>query len=70
MTLTQFVIILLTLIIGFGTIYYKGYFTEWGKNTATKKDIQEITSKVEAVKIEFTKEIEYLRCKLPNLSTS
>lgn len=61
MTWIQFIIILLVLIIGFAKIYFKGYFSEWGKNAATKKDIEEITNKVEAVKITFTKEIEHLR---------
>lgn len=61
MGMTQFIIILLVLVVGFTMNFYKAYFSELGKNSATKKDIQEITNQVEAVKIGFTKEIEHLR---------
>lgn len=52
------VIIALTgLYLAFG----KSYFTEKGKNLATLEDIEEITSKVEAIKTEFIRETERLK---------
>lgn len=56
-------------IIGLYLAFGKSYFTEKGKNLATSKDIEEITSKVEAIKIEFIKETEQLKANL-NLITN
>ena len=49
--LTEIVLIILGLILIFG----KNFISEKGKNLATKKDIQEITKKIESVKLEFAR---------------
>jgi hypothetical protein len=38
------------------SIYFRGYIAEKGRNTATKEDVKEITTKVEDVKESFRKE--------------
>lgn len=54
----------LFIFIGFGSVYLfiKSYFPKYmeekGKNIATKEDIQEITTKTEAVKVAFQKEFD------------
>ncbi len=60
----QFIIILLILIATFGITFYKSYFSESAKSAVTKRDIEEITKKVESVKLDFTKEIEHLKVEL------
>ncbi len=42
------------IIIGLYFIFWKSYLTEKGKNLATKKDIEEITKKIETVKNEIS----------------
>ncbi|MBS1634602.1 MAG: hypothetical protein JST26_01680 [Bacteroidetes bacterium] len=42
-------------------IFFKSYFSEKGKNVATKEDIEEITTKVETIKSDFDRQTEYLR---------
>lgn len=49
--LTEIVLIILVLFLIFG----KSFFSEKGKNLATKKDIKEITEKIESVKLEFNR---------------
>ncbi|KAA9327232.1 hypothetical protein F0P96_18540 [Hymenobacter busanensis] len=44
--------------------FFKSYFTEKGKNVATQEDIAGITQQVEAVKNEFSKDLEQLRTDL------
>ena len=48
--------IILLIVISGVSIYFRGYIAEKGKNTATKEDIEEITAKVEEVKVSFQKE--------------
>jgi hypothetical protein len=43
---------------------FKSYFTEKGKNLATKEDVEDITKKVESIKTEFIKETEKLKHEL------
>ncbi|MEQ8244464.1 hypothetical protein [Fulvivirga sp.] len=58
------------LLIGFTILYFTtknllpSYFSEKGKNLANKKDISELTSKVEEVKIEFAERLQHLKSKL------
>ena len=52
------IVILIILIPFFIKVYLPSYFTEKGKNLATKEDIKEITDKIESVKTYYTKEIE------------
>ena len=47
--------------------YLPNYFNEKGKLLAQKEDIEEITEKIEGIKIEFTKETEYLKIELQKL---
>lgn len=54
----------LILIGGLYLAFFKSYFTEKGKNLATREDIEEITKKVEAIKVEFIKETERLKFEL------
>ena len=44
--------------------FFKSYFTEKGKNVATKEDIEEITAKVETIKTQFIRETEQLKINL------
>ena len=46
----QIILEIIILIVGFYIAFFKSYFTEKGKNLATKEDINEITSMVETVK--------------------
>lgn len=40
------------------------YFSQKGKNLATKQDVEEITKKVESVKSEFNKDLEFIKSDL------
>jgi len=51
----QIVIIVVQIVQIFVFIWLKSYFTEKGRNLATKQDIEDITEKVETVKDGFTK---------------
>jgi len=69
-------IIELTIII-FGIILFftlknllPSYFNEKGKNLATKEDIEDITKKVEKIKSEFIKDIEYIKSDLSYINQS
>jgi hypothetical protein len=44
--------------------YLPAYFSEKGKNLATKEDIKEITNIVEQVKIELSKDLEFIKWEL------
>lgn len=48
-------------IVTFGAAYLASYIREKGKNLATREDIQEITDKIESVKISYAKELEVLK---------
>ena len=48
--------IVLLIVMGGIVIYFRSYVAEKGRNTATKEDIREITTKVEEVKVSFQKE--------------
>ena len=48
-----YIIILINIALWVCVVFYKSYWIESGKNLATKKDIEEITSKVENVKSEI-----------------
>jgi len=52
------------ILIGLYLAFFKSYFSEKGKNLATKEDIGDITSKVEKIKNEFIKETERLKIDL------
>ncbi|MDX2172996.1 MAG: hypothetical protein SFY56_07750 [Bacteroidota bacterium] len=52
---------ILILIFGLYLAFFKSYFSEKGKNLATKEDIEHITKKVESIKTEFIKETEKLK---------
>jgi len=47
--------------------YLSSYITEKGKNLATKEDIQEITTKVEAVRSQFAAQLEIQKSELDRL---
>lgn len=47
--------------------YLPNYFNEKGKLLAQKEDIEEITKKIESVKVEFTRDTEYLKSGLQRL---
>lgn len=61
--ITVTVNIVLTLFTVF-KIFGKSYLAEKGKNLATKQDIEDITLKIEGVKVLYSKEIESLRASL------
>ena len=42
-------------------IFFKSYFSEKGKNLATKEDVEDITTKVEAIRSDFDRQTEYLK---------
>lgn len=44
--------------------FFKSYFSEKGKNIATKEDVQEITFLVEQAKQQFNHDLEHLRTRL------
>ncbi|MCF8257003.1 MAG: hypothetical protein K9J06_05595 [Flavobacteriales bacterium] len=54
----------LLITIGLYLAFFKSYFTEKGKNLATFEDIDEITSKVEAIKTDFIRETEKLKLEI------
>jgi hypothetical protein len=58
MELARLILDILIILLGLWALFFKAYFTEKGKNFATKEDIQEITSKIESVKLEFLKKLE------------
>jgi hypothetical protein len=45
-------------------VFFVAYFTDKGKNRATKEDIGEITAKVEAVKTQYSEDLEKVRAEL------
>lgn len=61
---TAIVSIVIAFIVFVVTQLLTGYLREKGTNYATKQDVEEITDKVESVKIEYSKEIEKLRSDL------
>lgn len=62
--ITSVIIQILILFIGMYLALFKSYFTEKGKNLATKEDVEDITKKVESIKTEFIKETEKLKHEL------
>jgi hypothetical protein len=57
-------------LIGLYLAFFKSYFTEKGKNLATKEDIGEVTRIVEETKKQFTADTEYLKNRLNLFSQS
>ncbi len=55
---------ILLILIGLYLAFFKSYFQEKGKNLATLEDIEEITSKVEAIKTDFIRETEKLKLEI------
>ncbi len=51
-------------IVTLGAAYLASYLRQKGKDLATREDIQEITDKIESVKIEYAKELEGLKSQL------
>lgn|GEM_PF-1957787 len=67
------IIELTILLVGVGLFFtiknfLPSYFNEKGKNLATKEDVEEITEKVEKIKSEFIKDIEYIKADLSYLN--
>ncbi len=58
MEITRIILDICILLLGGYYILYKSYMKEKGKNLATKEDIQEITDKMESVKIEYLRQME------------
>lgn len=60
----------LMILLGLGALallaknYLPSYAKEKGKNLATRKDIEEITDKIESVKTEYAKQLEGLKSHL------
>ena len=50
--------------------FLPSYFNEKGKNLATKEDVEEITKKVEKIKTEFVKDIEFIKADLSYINQS
>jgi hypothetical protein len=57
MELYQFIIIVILLLLNLFRNFLKNYFSEKGKNFATREDIEEITEKIESVKKEIALKI-------------
>lgn len=57
----EIILEVLLILLGLYLAFYKSYFKEKGKNLATLEDIEEITSKVEAIKTDFLRETEKLK---------
>ncbi|HZX59177.1 MAG TPA: hypothetical protein VFE54_10635, partial [Mucilaginibacter sp.] len=70
-TIIEATILLVGLII-FLTVrnFLPSYFNEKGKNLATKEDIESITEKIEKIKSEFVKDIEFLKADLSYINQS
>src|ERR1700752_1622843 len=64
MQLTSIILEIILILFGCYLAFGKSYFTEKGKNLATKEDIEDITKKVEGIKTEFIKETEKLKTDL------
>ncbi|MFA7444813.1 MAG: hypothetical protein WCY89_02620 [Flavobacteriaceae bacterium] len=57
--------LLLIVLLCYG-IFFKSYFTEKGKNLATKEDISDITTKIENIKLLNSKELEEFKVTIIN----
>ena len=67
----EITIILVSLMLGFAIKnFLPSYFNEKGKNLATKEDIEIITEKVEKIKSEFVKDLEFIKTDLHYISQS
>lgn len=66
----QTILTALAALLGLYLAFFKSYFTEKGKNLATKQDIGEITRIVEEVKRQFTSDTEFLKNRLNLFSQS
>lgn len=64
MNIAVLIFSILTFVSSLYVIFFKSYFTEKGKNLATKQDIDGITKSVESIKVEFIKETERLKHEL------
>jgi len=64
----QWILTSLTAALGIYLAFFKSYFTEKGKNLATKEDTAELTRLVESVKMNFTKDAEHLKSDLKLLT--
>lgn len=60
----EIILEILLILIGLYLAFFKSYFQEKGKNLATLEDIEEITSKVEAIKTDFIRETEKLKLEI------
>jgi hypothetical protein len=58
METTRIILDSIIIIIGILWIFLKSYYSEKGKNLATKEDIKEITDKIESVKLSYVKILE------------
>ena len=58
METARIILDLILILLGLYLVLLKGFFSEKGKNLATKQDIQEITEKIESVKLEYSKKSE------------
>jgi cell division protein FtsB len=58
METARIILDLILILLGLYFVLLKSFFSEKGKNLATKQDIQEITEKIESVKLEYTKKSE------------
>ena len=56
--IATYILNILFFIVNLGILFFNGYFKRKGENLATKQDIQQITDKVESVKIEYLRQIE------------
>jgi hypothetical protein len=68
--LPQIILLVITSATTIYLAFFKSYFSEKGKNLATKNDIGEITLIVEDVKRQFTTESEFLKNRLLTYSQS
>ena len=48
------------ILLGLYLVLIKSYYSEKGKNLATKEDIKDITDKMESVKLDYLRRIETL----------
>lgn len=54
MEIVSFIILVTLGLCNLGVLLFKEYFKEKGKNIATKEDVEEITSKIETIKLEVS----------------
>jgi len=58
MDIARLILDSIIILLGLYWIFIKSYYSEKGKNHATKEDVKEITDKIESVKLDYLRKIE------------